>query len=131
MNFICLILCFRFVLSRNGLTWITSLVITVAFMAVSFLLLLAIVTPDTTVEVYSLALSIAAVNSVISVFWTATILLFRYILTPTERDEMYRRQNLYEIMLKLKKKHPGKTETKEGEVHTQPLVQPENNDSEE
>ncbi len=91
----------------------------------SILLMLTLVIPGETEAVYSFAISLAAVNTVISVFWTATLLLFRYILTPTERDEMYRRQNLYEIMLKLKKKHPEKTELKEGEVRTEELEQPD------
>lgn len=125
LYFTCLLLCFKYVLSKRGLTWITSLVLTVAFMAMSILLLLTLTVPGETETVYSFALSLAAVNTVISVFWTATLLLFRYILTPSERDEMYRRQNLYEIMLKLKKRQPGKTALKEGEIRTEDLEQPD------
>lgn len=99
-------------------------------MAMSILLLLTLTVPGETETVYSFALSLAAVNTVISVFWTATLLLFRYILTPAERDEMYRRQNLYEIMLKLKKKRPGKTVLKEGEVSTEDLEQPDSPEEE-
>ncbi len=125
LYFTSLILCFKYVLSKRGLTWITSLVLTVAFIAMSILLMLTLVVPGEIEAVYSFALSIAAVNTVISVFWTATLLLFRYILTPSERDEMYRRQNLYEIMIKLKKKHPEKATLKEGEIRTEELEQPD------
>lgn len=125
LNFACLLLCFKYVLSRHGLTWITSLVLTVAFMSMSILLLLTLVMPGETEAVYSFAVSLAAVNTVISVFWTATLLMFRYILTPAERDEMYRRQNLYEIMLKLKKKKTGRTEVLDEELSTEELEQPD------
>lgn len=93
IDFICLLMCIKFIFSKRGGVWIAPVLLTLIFLAASAFCLLAQTskTTETTMLVFAKALSIFLLGA--SVIWLLTITLFRAALNPDDIQSVKAKRN--------------------------------------
>lgn len=107
LDFLCLLLCIRFIFSKKGGVWIAPVFLTLIFLAGSALCLLAQVSTnvDATTRQFSKALSYFFLGA--SFIWIIGIIVFRVALNPNSLQEAKDKQNLSEALFIKQKTAPN------------------------
>ncbi len=103
INFLCLLMCLKFIFSKRGAVWIVPVFLSLIFLGASGLCLLAEVSPraDASMLVFAKALSIFFLGA--AVIWLVIIIVFRAALNPGKNQSVKARRNKAEADF-LKKK---------------------------
>ena len=98
IDFVCLLMCLKFIFSRKGAVWIVPVLLTLIFLAGSALCLLAQTSTnvDTTTKVFSKALSVFFLGA--SFIWLIDIVVFRAALNPSSVQAVKDKRNLAEAL---------------------------------
>lgn len=98
IDFVCLLMCLKFIFSKKGAVWIVPVLLTLIFLAGSALCLLAQTSTnvDTTTKVFSKALSIFFLGA--SFIWLIDIVVFRAALNPSSVQAVKDKRNLAEAL---------------------------------
>lgn len=98
IDFVCLLMCLKFIFSKKGAVWIVPALLTLIFLAGSALCLLAQTSTnvDTTTKVFSKALSIFFLGA--SFIWLIDIVVFRAALNPSSVQAVKDKRNLAEAL---------------------------------
>lgn len=121
LDFVCLLMCIRFIFSKKGAVWIAPCMLTLIFLAGSALCLLAQTSNsvDTTTKIFSKALSIFFLCA--SFVWLIDIVVFRAVLNPSSIQAIKDRRNLAEALF-IKEKTAPKTFWKSGDEAFMPTA---------
>lgn len=106
INFICLLMCLKFIFSKRGAVWIVPVFLSLIFLGASGLCLLAEVSPraDASMLVFAQALSIFFLGA--AIIWLVIIIVFRAALNPGDLQSVKARQNKAEADFLKKKAGP-------------------------
>lgn len=98
IDFVCLLMCLKFIFSKKGAVWIVPVLLTLIFLAGSALCLLAQTSTnvDTTTKVFSRALSFFFLGA--SFIWLIDIVVFRAALNPSSVQAVKDKRNLAEAL---------------------------------
>ena len=98
IDFVCLLMCLKFIFSKKGAVWIVPALLTLIFLAGSALCLLAQTSTnvDTITKVFSKALSIFFLGA--SFIWLIDIVVFRAVLNPSSVQAVKDKRNLAEAL---------------------------------
>ncbi len=115
LDFLCLLMCIRFIFSKRGAVWIAPVFLTLIFLAGSALCLLAQVSTnvDATTRQFSSALSYFFLGA--SFIWMIGIIVFRAALNPNSLQEIKDKHNLSEALF-IKQKTAPDTFWKSGDT---------------
>ncbi len=93
INFICLLMCLKFIFSKRGAVWIVPVFLSLIFLAGSGLCLLAEVSPraDASILAFAQALSLYFLGA--AVIWLVIITVFRAALNPGDIQSVKSRRN--------------------------------------
>lgn len=106
LDFVCLLMCIKFIFSKKGAVWIVPCILTLIFLAGSALCLLAQTSTnvDATTKVFSRALSFFFLGA--SFLWLVDIIVFRAALNPSSVQAVKDRRNLAEALFIKEKTAP-------------------------
>lgn len=93
INFLCLLMCLKFIFSKRGAVWIVPVFLSLIFLAGSALCLLAEVSPraDASMLIFAQALSYFFLGA--SFIWLVIIIVFRAALNPEDLQSVKARRN--------------------------------------
>lgn len=93
LDFLCLLMCLKFIFSKRGAVWIVPVFLSLIFLAGSALCLLAEVSPraDASMLIFAQALSIFFLGA--SIIWLFVIIVFRIALNPEDIQSVKARRN--------------------------------------
>jgi hypothetical protein len=129
LDFLCLLMCLKFIFSKRGAVWIVPVFLSLIFLAGSALCLLAEVSPraDASMLIFAQALSIFFLGA--SIIWLFVIIVFRIALNPEDIQSVKARRNKAEADF-LKKRTAKNTfweatkEEKPNKVAKKPKLKP-------
>lgn len=93
IDFICLLMCIKFIFSKRGGVWVIPVLLSLVFLAASALCLLAQTTTNTeaSILVFAKALSIFFLGA--SAIWLLIIIIFRIALNPEDIQSVKSKRN--------------------------------------
>lgn len=93
IDFICLLMCIKFIFSKRGGVWVVPVLLSLVFLAASALCLLAQTTTNTeaSILVFAKALSIFFLGA--SAIWLLIIIIFRIALNPEDIQSVKSKRN--------------------------------------
>ncbi len=93
LDFLCLLMCLKFIFSKRGAVWIVPVFLSLIFLAGSALCLLAEVSPraDASMLIFAQALSLFFLGA--SFIWLLVIIVFRVALNPEDIQSVKAKRN--------------------------------------
>ena len=106
LNFLCLLMCLKFIFSKRGAVWIVPVFLSLIFLAGSGLCLLAEISPraDASILAFAQALSLYFLGA--AIIWLVIIIVFRAALNPNDLQSVKSRRNKAEADFLKKKTAP-------------------------